>query len=310
MFKKVLVCHRPGGAFGYISDGWINSLRSNGHIVERWDNQESSWLKFKPDLYCGCSGHKQLIPNKDKRQNCKVAIHVNPYGPINIPGINENKETIDWVLKQKPDVVFGYGAEGDRHLWSYWTERHGIKWVPMPTAADSVLFKQTNTIYNRQYDIVYLGGRWPYKAKTIDKYLLPLLNSKLSYKLHGWGDWPSNLNVGPLDDNLVVDFLNSGKVGPCISEQHTHDFGIDIPERAFKLALCGTVIVHDSPSILKLIPSAIVASNTKDFIDKCIWLSDSDNDRYKLISDQQNDVLIGQTYDHRMRTLFESLGFI
>src|SRR5215831_12305434 len=88
---RVLLVHRPGGAFGYISDGWINALRDRGHRVERWDGLENSWHSFAPDLYLGCSGHRQPIP---PRHNCKIAIHVNAYGPVHLDGLNESEETI------------------------------------------------------------------------------------------------------------------------------------------------------------------------------------------------------------------------
>jgi hypothetical protein len=186
---RVLLVHRPGGAFGYITDGWINALRDKGHRVQRWDGNENSWHDFGPDLYIGCSGHKQPIP---PRRNCKIAIHVNPYGPVAIEGINESEANIRWTINQRPDAVFGYGQEEDRLLWSYWTQRHGCRWVPMPTAGDRTVFKQSLDDSQKLYDVVYLGGRWPYKGLTIDSFLLPVLRHQdISFKLYGWGDWPA-----------------------------------------------------------------------------------------------------------------------
>lgn len=308
---KVLLCNRPSGAFGYITDGWANALRDKGHKVQRWDGNENSWASFAPDLYCGASGHKQPIP---PRRNCKIAIHVNPYGPVDIQGINESQENIRWTLNQKPDAVFGYGQESDRLLWSYWTQRHNIPWVPMPTAGDRIVFKQTRPLSDRPLDVVYLGGRWAYKGLTIDSYLVPLLESKeVSYKLHGWGDWQPGLCSGVLADDKACDFLNSGKIGPCISEQHTHSYGIDIPERAFKIALCGALVVHDAAlSIKQLIPSALVAHNSEQFQQYIRYFSrpDKQMERMGLVAQQCAEVLSGHTYHHRMSTLFASLGLV
>ncbi len=78
------------------------------------------------------------------------------------------------------------------------------------------------------------------KAKVIDKYLVPVLkDSGLSSKVFGWGDWQDGLCSGKLPDRSVSAFFNSGRVAPCISEPHTHRYGIDLPERVFKTALCG-----------------------------------------------------------------------
>jgi len=305
---KVLVCHRPGGAFGYISDSWINALRDKGHTVQRWDGHDHSWHDFSPNLYIGCSGHKQPIPHQ---RSAKIAIHVNPYGPTKIQGIAESDENIRWTLNQKPDVVFGYGHEDDRILWSYWTQKHDIPWVPMPTAGDKTLFHQSSE-NDKQYDIVYLGGRWQYKGLIIDAYLIPFLQQSNNYKLHGWGDWPSNICSGILAEDQVNRFLGSGRVGPCISERHTHEYGIDIPERAFKVALCGTLVVHDAVvAIRRMIPSAIIATNPDQFRNYCLHFAKPENaaERIEVTNRQRNEVLEAHTYHHRMATLFAALGF-
>jgi hypothetical protein len=310
--KRVLLVNRPGGAFGYITDGWINALRDRGHVVARWDGLEESWFDFAPDLYIGCSGHKQPIP---KQRSAMVAIHVNPYGPTKISGIDEPDSTISWVVNQKPHIVFGYGTEEDRILWSYWTINKGIKWVPMPVAGDKTIYKKSAES-DRKLDMVYLGGRWAYKGITIDQYLIPLIyyckNNGLDFRVHGWGDWPKDLRVETLADDNVNGFLGSGKVGPCISEKHTYEYGIDIPERAFKLALCGTLVVHDTvPNIRSMIPSALVAANADNFRDLAIHYSKPElTDERNAISQAQNrEVLLYHTYHHRMATLFEAVGW-
>lgn len=304
---NVLMCQRVKGAFGFITDGYVNALRDKGHRVERWDGNLSSWHDFKPDLYIGCSGHRQPIPHK---RNAKIAIHVNPYGPVKINGINENDDAIRWVLNQSPDAVFGYGQPDDEILWSYWTKRHRIPWVPMPNAGDRIIYKPSESL--KQYDFVYLGGKWSYKALTIDAYLIPMLRASSNYKLHGWGEWPVDMTSGELSDDQVSKFLSSGRVGPCMSEKHTHEHGIDIPERAFKVALCGTMVVHDPvPTIKKMMPSAVVASNPSNFKDMCLHFANDkhEKERNELIAAQRSEVLSAHTYHHRIAGLMGALGF-
>lgn len=307
---RILIPHRPGGAFGYITDGWLNALRDRGHQVRRYDGNIQSWQQFDPDLYIGCSGHRQSIP-QNRRKDTKVAIHVNPYGPVKIDGINENNDNIRWTVEQKPDAVFGYGFEEDRIVWSDWTTKHGIPWVPMPTAADKTLFSDLGR--DRPNDVVYLGGRWSYKGLTIDAFLIPVLRNKnITYKLYGWGDWQSGYCSGVLGEDKVVDFLNSGKVGPCISERHTQQFGIDIPERAWKLALCGTLVVHDPvPTMKEQFESVIMAQNAQQYMDICFEFSRPENAerRTKLAELQKQEVLAKHTYHHRLAGLFRQLGW-
>lgn len=308
---KIMLCHRPDGAFGYITDGWQNALHDRGYEVRRWDGDAFSWREYQPDLYIGCSGHKQPIPAN--RNECQVAIHVNPCGPVNIDGINESQDNINWVVDQKPDVVFGYGHENDRLLWSGWTSSFGIKWVPMPCAADRVVFKQINSLDERDIDLVYLGGRWKYKARTIDAYLLPVIkelrSSGKSVEIRGWGDWPDGICSGILAGDRANTFLNSGKIGPCIAEMHTHQYGIDIPERAFKVAACGALIIHDAAIHMKqMIPSAVVCANPAHFKDMCKHYINNDAERIELIAKQQSEVLTGNTYHHRISVLLRSIG--
>lgn len=310
---KVLLCHRPGGAFGYITDGWINALRDKGHDVRRWNGLEDAWHEFRPDIYLGSSGHKQPIPAK--RLGCKVAIHVNPCGPVNIEGIDETEENVRWTLNQKPNAVFGYGHEEDRIHWSNWTNKHGVQWVPMPCAGDRVMFHDNVPAADRPNDMVYLGGRWKYKGQTMDSYLLPALRNnasehKLKYSVRGWGEWPPGVCGGILPEDAANDFLNSGRVGPCIAEMHTHQYGIDLPERAFKVALAGLVIIHDPvPTVKRFIPSAVVAQNVPNFIDLCRHYSQNEGERVAMVRKQKAEVLASHTYHHRMSTMLAALGF-
>lgn len=306
---KIFLTNRPFGAYGYVSDGWHNCLREQGHNVRRWDGSIQSWDRFKPDLYIGCSAHKQPIP---ERRTAKVAIHVNPYGSVIIPGISEDVGNINWTIEQKPDVVFGFGFESDRNFWSYWTKKHNIPWVPLPTAGDKTLFSDLSQ--NREYDIVYLGGRWQYKAPTMDVYLIPLLrDTRINYKLHGWGEWPDGLCDGPLAENQVVRFLNNGRVGPCVSERHTQHYGIDIPERVWKLALCGTLVIHDPvPGLGEHFNLAVIAENPEQYRELCVQYSRLSNKtkRAKLVNDQKKEVMSRHTYHHRLADLFRALGFV
>ena len=308
---RVLICHRPDGAFGYITDAWINCLSMVPEIeVKRWDGRLGSWDNFKPDLHMGCSGHRQPIPEKAKRKGCKVAIHANPYGPINVqPNINERPEAIKWVKDQEPDAVYGYGLEKDRKYWSWW-DRDGIPWVPMACAGDATKFNPHNG--NHEKDVVYLGGRWDYKAKSIDPYLLPVLRDRgLSCVVHGWGTWPSDLVVSRVPEASVPAILASAKVGPCIAEPHTIRYGIDVPERVFKIALSGTVAIHDPAADFKnVLKSVPVATSPSDYHEKIRSLVGSKPEAITAKARKQYKEVFGaHTYHHRLAGLFRTLGF-
>lgn len=304
-----MLCARPAAAFGYITDGWANALRDRGHEVARWDGEPASWRSYGHHLYIGCSGHKQPIP---KDRDCKVAIHVNPYGPVKVKGIDEPQEGRAWTLAQRPDAVFGYGLERDRFLWSYWTEKHGVPWVPMATAGDVTQFSRSAESA-RRHDLVYLGGRWPYKGKTIDKYLIPVIRSAgVSSRVHGWGEWPDGMCSGQLSEHRANEFLGSGRVGPCMSEPHVQAYGFDVPERVFKLALCGTLPIHDPvPGLGKSLPGMPMASNPEEYKSLIVHYSRPENSQERVVlADRVREAtLSAHTYHHRMSGLLRAVGF-
>lgn len=305
---RILLCNRPGGAFAYITDGWFNAFRDAGFTVERWSGQMVDWAQFNPDLYIGCSGHRQPIPIN--RRGTKVAIHVNPYSTVSVPGIDEAQHAIKWTVEQRPNVVFGYGFATHHTYWLNWVTKHNISWVPMPTAGDVVIYRMPAK-EDRTIGLGYVGGRWGYKAKNIDKYLLPLAAVE-PVKIMGWGDWPDNTCSGSIDDNAVPAFFGQCRVAPCVSEPHTSVYGIDLPERVFKTALCGALPIHDPVVGLKdQIPSLMVASDANHYIELCrIWSQpDMESRRAAQAALVRKEIWQQHTYHHRLAGLLTALGF-
>lgn len=309
--KNILVCHRPGGAFGYISDGWVNCLRDKGFNVQRWNSNLSSWREFKPDLYIGCSAHRQPIPRDD---NCIYAMHVNPYGPIDCKDINEPQSSIQYISELRPQVVFGYGFDDDRVYWDYWTRKLSIKWVPMPTAVDRSVFFQTDDIENRNIDISYVGGKWPYKGVNIDSYLMPVVNKakklNVKFQIFGWGDWPSDICDGVISDSEINKLFNSSKLGPCISEPHTYKWGFDLPERVWKVSACGMLPIHDPvPTLRYILPDLPMAKCANSYLDLVTHFLNNDVDRINLAKKLQQEVLNNHSYHNRISRLFSDIGW-
>ena len=107
-------------------------------------------------------------------------------------------------------------------------------------------------------------------------------------------------------------FLGSGRVAPCIAEPHTLKHGIDVPERMFKAALCGALVIHDPvPDLAKLMPSVVVSQNPDNFRDLCIHYSNPAHaaQRVDLAWRQRREGLDGHTYHHRLRGLLAATGF-
>jgi hypothetical protein len=310
--KNILICHRPGGAFGYISDGWYNCLKQSGFNVRRWNSDISSWREFKPDLYIGCSAHRQPIPSDD---NCIFSMHVNPYGPIDCGSINEPHESIEYVSETvKPSVVFGYGFDEDEIYWRYWNEKLKIRWVPMPTALDKISFYQNRSEYERPTDVIYVGGKWPYKGINIDAYLIYSMNQlkpkNIKFDIYGWGEWESGISNGIISDNEINSTFNMAKVGPCISEPHTQKWGFDLPERIWKISACNVLPIHDPvPTLRRVLPELPMAKDPESYRDLIEYYINNDNERISLSNKLRSVVIKEHSYHNRISRLFSEIGW-
>lgn len=312
---KVLCANPPGGAFYHITEAWANAFRALGHKFKKWNGELYAWKEFKPDLYLGCSGHPQTIPQKF-RKNTAIGIHCNPYSSkrLNIihgNDINEPNKAITYTIKSRPDFVFGYGLQRHEKYWAHYNKKHGIPWYGVPTAGDATHYFH-DPKDEMKCDIGYVGGRWPYKAHNLNKYLVPVLK-KHNYKLFGWGGWDGfKYKTLPNGTNKDRHLFSSAKICPAVCEPHTTIYGIDWPERIFKVPLCRGFTISDKiinfddyldPSIFPM------ARDPDEYMELIDHYLENDGDRIDLASRQNRYILSKHTYFDRVKTLMEAAGF-
>lgn len=308
MTYKILLFNPDGGAPYYIVRGYINAFRALGHEAGLYDGK--SWNH--PDIFINDSGWRQEVPLNHKRT--KLVIHVNPWGKYKIKpeNINEPYDVIDWVRNQKPDLLFGY-AMGNliNKFWNYWIEKMGIPVLGLPTAADSTIFKPDKNI-EPFYDVSFVGGRWNYKNKSLDKWLDPLLYKFKNHIIYGWGGWqntPFNYKGSEIKD--IVKVFNESRICPAISEPHTQEFGIDIPERIFKTALCNCVTITDKIKQFEdyNIPDGIIpmAKSPEEMITLAEKYISSPKLAKELTAEQQHIILERHTYIVRAQNILDHI---
>jgi spore maturation protein CgeB len=305
---KILFFNPDGGAALYIVKGYINAFKELGHEAKVWDGNMYSWEIFKPDLYIGCSGWPQQLPKKRK---CKIVLHVNPYSnnkiisESNWPNINESQENINWVVKQNPDILFGYGDDKliGKH-WNYWVEKKNISIIGLPTAADSTIYKKENI--KPKYDISFVGGRWGYKSISFTEWLDPILKKYKNHTIYGWGGWENTkFNYqGQINTKDMVSLFNMTRICPAISEPHTHTYGIDIPERIFKTALCDCLTITDKIVNFDFTP---MAKTPKEMVELVEYYLINEKKRKDLSREQKDYVLKNHTYIIRVNKLLECI---
>lgn len=315
---KVLITNSKSGAFHYIASGWVRAFNGCGHDAKLWDGDRATWHKVKPDIFIGCSGWKQSIPPKHIRGDTKIAIHVNPWCSETIkaggPVINEQRAAISWTLAQKPDLVFGYGLQEDiNKYWSKWKDQ-GIKAIGMPNAADALLYRRVAKDPAHSVDIGWVGGYWNYKAINLNKYLLPVAR-KFDTIWYGHSGPKERFYRGKVHgEDLVLKLFSSAKICPAVVEPHTTEYGIDIPERIFKLSAIGAMIISDPVRGLdRYFPNdvgLVVAKNRIEFIELCHkWIKASADDRRKKSDIIKKHVLKHHTYFNRIKRFMSAFGY-
>lgn len=310
----IFITNSKSGAFYEISKGWVHAFKKLGHNAIHWDGNLNTWSAHNPDIYIGCSGWKQQIPNSRKAM---VAIHVNPYcdETIQVPGgpvINESHEAIKWTLAQKPKFVFGYGIQDDMMQWWYkWKRDHGIDVVGMPNAADVTIYKPTQPDKTMACDVGWVGGYWGYKAINLDKYIIPVAR-RFKTMWYGWSG-PNGLWKGRATQDQIIRLFNSAKICPCVVEPHTTKYGIDIPERIFKVAACGALTISDPVNGLQRLFSKDIlptASDPQHYMELCkMYVEMNPNDRKSIANKLRQEVLSNHTYYNRAKTFLKAFGY-
>lgn len=299
------------GAFSFITQGLINAFNLAGHTAKRWDGI-TPWET--PDLYLGCSGHKQKIPSKRERGNTKVGIHVNPYSdqPIgsvdNGPILDEPKGDIEWTLQQEPDFVYCYCSNTfTKQYYGNWTKKHGIPIVGMPPAADTTIFKPVAPKPEYACDIGWVGGYWGYKAKMLDIYMKPLM-ARYKCKIYGWGGWEHNKTI---EESGMPALFSTATICPSISEPHSRVYPIDIPERVFKVPAGGGFTIHTpSPAIEDLFEDVVpIAKDPEHWLELIQYYLNNKAERERLANRQRRMILARHTYFDRCSDMLNAVGY-
>jgi hypothetical protein len=318
MKLNILCCNPNGGAFLYITRGWEDALKALGHNFQRWDGTDEMLEKFKPNIYLGCSGWPQPFPQWAKDSfGTKIAIHVNPWGSTVLeplakePNVNEKKKTIEWVERQNPDFLYCYGIEEDiGHMWNKWEENiAGV--IPMPCGGNAVAHKPVTPNPKFFCEVGFIGGFWNYKAMNLRKYLVPVLNVRKA-QVYGWGGWKHPKYKGQIADEDVNKLFSSAMVSPSMVEPHTARYGIDIPERMFKVPLAGGFTICDPCKGLdRYVDPEIfpMSKNPAEYAKLINYYIKHDQERINLRKKQRIAILKEHTYFSRIQGFLRFSGY-
>lgn len=321
-------------AWYYKALGLARAFTSCNHECILWDidkkSEMDSFDEFDPDIFIGQTYRitPALIECIKERPALKVVMKagddgelsakISPEYPILMASTTE-KRLVEHLKKEtnKPDFLFIHYHE------DYLERTHG-NWMKNGYQVESIMngadvFDYANGKFDSKYecDIGYVGGSWEYKNKVLYPYILPLC-SDFDYKVKIFGrGWGGPQYMGFLPEGEEKNFYQSAKINICLHEPHSQDYGFDVTEKFFKLAINKAFTITDKVAGLeKLFTKDTVFSTVsrKDFQYQIYDMLKNWKNYYSLrqdyINNAYNQVLENHTYFNRAEKIMLKLGLV
>lgn len=338
--KLKVIIEKSQGASTFVRGGWQRVLEACGHqCFEYWPEQHAVFDVFnraesdgKPvDLFLGttynCNNAVEKIIRL--RPNMKVGMFCSTFGPIlheidlkEYPIHTVSEEEKDRLSKlkretDKPNIVYVHTTDRCLEKMCSWWGSIGIKYMGLLNGADVFTYLGAKPEDRYKCDVSFVGGRWAYKAKTLDKYIGRLSNDRLvnegtiSLRVYG-GGWEIPQYLGGLNFGEDAKVFASSLICPNISEGHSYIVD-DIIERVFKVPCAGGFLISDQVNLeeIGLKDCTPQFSTYEQFIHLIEKYTKEEylKERDEISANQQSTVLSLHTYHDRMAKLFNKLGF-
>lgn len=313
----------------FVRSGWGKVFQAMGHQFVFWQPELKPafdvFNEYEPDLFIGTTFglDRAIYKCIASRPQMKVILYASAWGdlidqinPIEYPIIiasDKEKLTLEKLKKEtgKPDFVF-------LHYHDNWIDRTlggwrsiGIEPVSMMNAADTFDYYPGVVQEKFKCDLAFVGGYWPYKAKNLDKWIVPLCYGKHKIKIFGNQPWNVPQYLGYVDNMDVRDIFASASICPNVSEPHSTTFNFDIIERPFKILSCGGFCISDyvQSSEEDVFGDCIPhAKTTQEFNDMIDYYLKNPEKRFEKSQKGRQLVLRSETYFDRVSVAFAHLG--
>lgn len=326
---KILISH-DSGAHLYDRIGFQKVLNFAGHDARIWQiNSKPAhdmFFEFQPDLFITqLHNINRALFKCILNTPCRVIAKAGHYGTVDseinveeypILIASEQHKEIAKKLKEedKLDFVFvHYHPNQIPVTMGKWNDL-GIKPVGLPNAADLFSYSTGQKQDNLKSDMCFVGGYWGYKAKEIDKRILPLCNpvGKYNIKIFGNSNWSVKQYLGPIEETNVKHLFKSSKLCLDCSEPHSYKWPWDVNERFFKVCAAGGfyfALGYVESLHTDFFDDGIVkwgdGKNLENEIEN--WLSDN-NTRDIISKECQYRVINEHSYFDRVASMFTELN--
>jgi hypothetical protein len=164
------------------------------------------------------------------------------YQKHSLEGLSVSEGVRRRVTISEPAFVFTPVSESGLEHYAGWVSS-GHRLVSLPLACDTTLYeRQASPLRFADVRVAFVGGYWPYKARSFDLYLKP-------YEQHltvfGYARWPYAGYGGRLSAEDEPLLYRDAALAPAINEPHAPIIGGDICERVYKVLGSGGLCVTD-----------------------------------------------------------------
>jgi hypothetical protein len=328
-----ILCQYSSGGSSYVRSGWGRALTYAGHDFRFWVPERKSafdaFNEFNPDvaILTTYDLDRALCKCVAARPEMKVVCFASAWGPLadNLDPVEfpivrvgeQEKKTLARLKEEtsRPDYVFIHTADsGVEDVLGGWRSI-GIRPIGLLNAADLFAFYRGKPRDEFRCDWTFVGGRWPFKSRNIDRYLLPLCHPStgLRGKVFGNTDWPVAQYLGNIDDQDVADLFASATVCPNVSEPHSTSplYGRDIVERPFKILSSGGFCVSDHVPEAREVFSGEelpMASSPEEFREMIQHFVRHPEERSSYMERGHQKVVSQHTYFERAAKMLRELG--
>lgn len=313
----------------YIAVGWGNAFASLGHNVYLWNPEKipafDIFNKFNPDILLTSSWQLDRAQIKciAQRPNLKVLVSLSNWGTTDKDldektthiASTQERSNVEALVKAAPHVKLGLCQYADRYVGEThngWRDV-GVETFGLPLGADITNFPLTYPSSAYRSDLCLVSGRWPEKAKELDKYLLSLTypNTTLDIKIfgNGWGSIPQAF--GYIPDELIRHYYASAVVCPNIHEPQALKSGVDINQRAYQVISAGGFQISQRVRSMEedffFNNEVVFVDSPKEFMDQVLYFREHPDQRLPYIKRGLDTVYDNHTFLHRVADMFNKL---
>lgn len=323
---RILIANEQNTAMKFIRQAYAKALSVSGFDVVFWDiNQKSvydAFDEFNPDIFFGQAYNlnKHFIRCFEERPSMKLVLRVSDWSDFNdtldkqlYPVLSASTQEIEFMkhIQALPNKLVVH----THHCKEYLEQTHG-RWIDnkfdlytFENFAD--IFDYTNGEYRKEYssDLIFTGGYWPYKAKNLDRYILPLCQgNKYNIRIFGNSNWPSVKYCGFAPDTEIKHLCKSAKINLSCHEPHSIVYGYDETTKEPNLAANKSFFISDYvEGAVKRFPGGIFCKTPEEYFTQIDHFLGNEAEKSNIVDSLYERVIKYHTPFERLIDIFTRL---